>query len=147
MIRFLKLLFRRFEGSGLDDKLSIIVQPNESLTRFMFSRDDFAEMKGVVKARAFFPDNRGETSVFRTAKLSHEAIWEIGNKIREESLKARGELLCAVPREIGLRVEAATEDHPRHAVIVGWPAEKHEMKMLTARLSAAATLYVVRLDT
>ena len=142
MIRFLKQLLTRFAGWALQPKLRGDVQSHEPLTRFIFSREHFAETKGLVKPKAFLPDQNGETSVFRTAALSSDAIWAIGNAIRGEKAKARGDLATAVVQRIGLRINPATEEHPKHAVIVGWPAEKDKKLMMATLLSKETTLRV-----
>ncbi len=150
MIRFLKQFLRRFIGSDLEPKLPVVVQPQELIARFIFSREHFAETLGLVKAKAFLPNKNGEvfeTSVFRITTLSNDAIWEIGNKIRTEKVKARGEVIHSAIQRIGLRVESAPEDHPRHAVIVGWSGTKHEMLMLATLLSKEASLHVAHATT
>ena len=140
MMRFLARLLRRFGGSASPADLPSVVQSSEPLTRFIFSSDHFAATKGVVKARAFLPDKSGETSVFRIEALSNEEIWRIGNGIRPEQAKARGDIAANAVYGTGLSIHPATADHPRHAVIVGWPAEKDKKLMLATLLSQYAVL-------
>jgi hypothetical protein len=142
MIRFLKRLLRRFVGSASGGNLASTVEPRELLARFFFSREDFVETKALVKPKAFLPDKTGETSVFRITALSSEAVWSIGHSIRDVRAKARGDLLHSVVQRIGLRVDPAPEEHPRHAVIVGWPEQKHDRLMLATLLSKEAVLHV-----
>jgi hypothetical protein len=142
MIRFLKQFWRRFVGYRSEPDLSVAVGPQELATRFLFSREHFAETKGIVKSKAFLPDVRGETSVFRVNDMSHDAIWAIGNSIRGESAKARGDLLASVVQKTGLTIRSAPEDHPRHAVIVDWPTQKHEQLMAATLLSKETMLQV-----
>jgi len=89
------------------------------------------------------PGKDGETSVYRIPELSQEAIWSLGKAlIRKETLKARADIVCSAPQQIGLRVESSPQDHPKHAVIVGWPVEKDKQKMLATRLSDVAALHI-----
>src|SRR2546428_591699 len=119
MIRFLYRLLRLFAGSDRSSVLPAAVDSHELLTRFIFSSENFAHTKGVVKPKAFLPDSAGETSVFRVSSLRAEQIWEIGNKIRGDKAKARGTVVTDTARRIGLQVRSAPEEHPRHAVIGG----------------------------
>lgn len=140
MIRFLKSFWRRFAGWATPSRFSIDPQAYEPLSRFIFSSEHFAETKALVKPKAFLPDQRGETSVFRVLELSESEIWRIGSAIRTEPARARGDVLASVAQKNGLRVEPAPEEHVRHAVIVGWPAEKHEKLAVATQLSKEATL-------
>lgn len=142
MIRFLKQFWRRFVGFRREPDLPVTIGTLEVTTRFLFSREHFAETKRMVKARAFLPDQRDETSVFRITDMTNDAIWTIGNEIRGESAKARGDLLVSVVQKAGLKIRAAPEDHPRHAVIVNWPTEKHDRLMAATLLSKETTLQV-----
>lgn len=141
MIRFLKQFWRLFVGSRREPDLSTTIASHEITTRFLFSREHFAETKGLVKPKAFLPDVRGETSVFRVTAMTNDAIWAIGNAIRGESAKARGDLVASVIQKAGLKIVAAPEDHPRHGVIVGWPTEKHAQLMAATLLSKETTLH------
>src|SRR2546425_496766 len=93
MIRFLYRLLRLFSGSDSGSELPATVEAHELLTRFIFSSEHFAHTRGIVKLKAFLPDGNGETSVFRVSSLRSEQIWEIGNKIRNEKAKARGNVV------------------------------------------------------
>ena len=142
MIRFLCQLLRRLGGLVFSSDLPYIVEGREPLARFIFSSEHFAETKGVVKPKAFLPDSGGETSVFRTLSLSAGQIWGIGNGIRNERAKAYARVGTAAVRRVGLLVNSAIEDHPRHAVIVGWPAEKDGKLILALQLSSEASLHL-----
>lgn len=148
MIRYLKRLLRRFVDSGTSTDLSANPAAEEQLARFIFSSGHYAIDPPVVRAKAFMPDKRGETSVHRIADLADAAIWQLGDSIRRNSFgafeqsKARGDVLTSSAISNGLRVEAAPEDHPRHAVIVGWPNVKHEQQAIALQLSKAASLRV-----
>jgi hypothetical protein len=118
------------------------VEDRESLARFLFSGEHFAQTKGLVKPKAFLPDPTGETSVFRTLSLTAQEIWAIGNSIRGEKCKAYGNINAAAVRRVGLAVNAATEDHPRHAVIVDWPQDKAKRLSLALQLSRDTSLHI-----
>jgi hypothetical protein len=142
MIRFLYRFLKLFTGSDRRSELPRAVDAREPLTRFIFSSEHFAQTKGLVKPKAFLPDGNGETSVFRVSSLRQEEVWEIGNKIRSEKAKARGSIVTNVVRGVGLQVNSAPEEHPRHAIIAGWPREKDGKLMLAVELSKKATLLV-----
>lgn len=142
MMQSLYQLLKRFVGWVSKSDLSGTVQDHEPLARFIFSGEHFAETKGIVKPKAFLPDPLGETSVFRILSLSAAQIWNIGNSIRKERAKAYGRIGTDVIRRVGLHINAAIEDHPRHAVIVGWPIEKDRRLMLALQLSKDTSLHV-----
>jgi len=121
-------------------RLSPNIADHESLTRFLFSGEHFAETKGLVKWKAFIPDERGETSVFRLAGAKDREIWQIGNSIRTIPTKARGDFLSSFAHQVGLNVKPAIEEHPRHAVMSNWPVEKHLRLHIATQLSSKTTL-------
>src|SRR5262245_23958928 len=112
-MRYLCQLLKRFVGWAYTPRRDLAehVEDHEPLARFIFSSEHFAETKGLVKAKAFLPDQAGETSVFRTLALNAGQIWAIGNSIRKERAKAYGNINTAVVRRAGLEVNPATEDH------------------------------------
>lgn len=140
-MRFLTRLLTAFGGSASKPKLPDTVGENEPLTRYLFLKDHFDRKKHVVLPRAFLPDRQGETSICRTLRLSEIEIWNIGRSIRRDPVVARADFLATTVFQLRLRVNAVPEkDYAEHAVIVGWPAEKHERKKLAVALSQAATL-------
>jgi len=144
MIRYLYQLLKRFAGWAFRSDVAATVEGHEPLARFIYSSGHFAETKGIVKLQAFLPDPTGETSVFRTLSLTPQQIWGIGNRIRTEKAKAYGKVLTDAVLRVGLQVNAAVEDHPRHAVIVGWPHQKDRRLMLALQLSKDSSLHVQR---
>lgn len=142
MIQSLCRLLKRFVGSVFKSELAASIEDHEPVARFIFSGEHFATSKGLVKPKAFLPDPGGETSVFRIFSLSSHNIWSIGNSIRADKAKAYGKVMTAIVRRTGLQVNAAAEEHSRHAVITGWPIEKDRKLMLALQLSKAASLYV-----
>lgn len=140
-MRFLTRLLSAFAGSASKPKLPATVGENEPLTRYLYLKDHFDPKKHVVLPRAFLPDRQGETSICRTLRLFEIEIWNIGKRIRKDSVLARADFLAATVFRLKLRVDPAPgKDYEQHAVIVSWPAEKHERKMLAVELSQAATL-------
>ena len=90
---------------------------------------------------------RREVSVFRTARLTDNAIWKIGSDIatvRHRTLYARGDTQVSEIRRVGLDVQGL-EPPPRHANIVGWPEhDKARDKLLALQIAALATLVLNR---
>lgn len=118
--------------------------PENRFTRFILSSSHFAHSAGHVRKRAFEPakaDNA--TSVFATTSLLENEVWSLGTEHvgtpRGEPILARGDILETHVRACGLRVVRA-EPPPRHANIVGWPGEKHEVMALCEQLAEKATL-------
>lgn len=117
-----------------------VVAPDEQITRYIYESNKYKVNSRTVHARAFLPDSRNETSVCRITGLEKERIWSTGRKLRGKPAKARADILAAKIVETKLKVKPAPRDHIRHAVIVGWPREKHEHMMLATLIANAATL-------
>jgi hypothetical protein len=119
------------------------VDPEEPITRYVFSSSHFSAQNCRVKHNAFMPSS-GETSVFRTIDLAEPDIWAIGqtvSKDRNQQLHARGDLLVNDAVSVSLRVEPS-EPPPRHANITGWPQEKDQVKLKAMELAEKATLHL-----
>jgi len=90
---------------------------------------------------------RLELSVYRTTALLPAQIWEICNRFVDNHsahrlAKARGFCRAEIPIREGLSFDPDGEPHPQHANIVGWPAEKHELKNVQQKIAAAMELEV-----
>jgi hypothetical protein len=103
----------------------------------------------MAKKGAFMPEfYRGqfETSVCRTFCLTEDQIWDIGNAARQDgvAVKARADFVVANLTAAQLKAKAAPgiDSYPQHAVIVGWPNEKHEQLMRATELANAASLVI-----
>lgn len=101
-----------------------------------------------MKAAAFLPEvhpvtQRRETSVFRVSSLSQQEIWELAStQLPGKTVYCRADVeLSAIRKILPLDVEAETSTHPLHSIIVGWPVEKADQKLLTLELERAARSY------
>src|SRR5262245_56463167 len=119
--------------------IAVEVAPSEPLARFLFESSKYSVAKGSVSPRAFLPDTRGETSVFRIAGLLEGEVWSVGRKIRELPAVARADIAASSVTAQALRVIPETSDFENHAVIVDWPTEKHA-KLMKATLLAQASI-------
>ena len=119
------------------------LEPQEVLSRFIFSSKDFSAPQNRVKHGAFLPSKEPlETSVSRTVGLGLAEVQAIGTLVGESratALKAWGDVVVEDVLAIGLgvRPDAIPE---RHAAIIGWPELKDEQISLAQELAAAATL-------
>jgi hypothetical protein len=117
------------------------LRAEEPLSRFLTQSGHFAENR--VKRRAFLPARDGSTSTFRTRGPPESEIWALGD-LRvapppNGRLYGRGDLPVSVVIAAGLRVDP-DDIPPRHAAIVGWPAEKDAQNSKAQELAAAAAL-------
>lgn len=98
-----------------------------------------------MKPAGFLPSpDPLETSVFRVIGLGRSEIQRIGEdvgKLRQQALRAWGNVLTGTVFEIGLQVRPDNRPE-RHAAIVGWPGEKHEQLSLAQQLAESASLYL-----
>ena len=138
----LRSLFRGFSQQS-STKFDETPDARESLTRFLFSKNHFSVRKNQVKPDAFLPaPSSMETSVFRMKGLGQAEVQELGDQIgarRGLTLKAWADLLAGVVFNTGLSVRPDNVPE-RHAVITGWPQEKHEQLSLAQELAASAAL-------
>lgn len=116
----------------------------ELLSRFLFSKSRYSVEKMRVKPAAFMPEPKSlETSVFRTFGLEATEIWAVAERhVMAENgstLRGCGQVLVEAVYQLGLRVQPDNEP-PRHAAIVGWPAEKDRQQILALELAETATL-------
>jgi hypothetical protein len=104
--------------SGLPD----VVADDEDLARLLRSSGHFSAT--VVKASAFLPAKDGMTSVIRHGAEPREDLWELAEVFLGTGTRFHGAAVCkaAVIRAQQLDV-VAQEPPPRHANIVGWPAD------------------------
>ena len=123
------------------------VSPDEKLTRFIFSKDDYASTKGKVRHSVFIPKGT-DISVYRISDLSEPEVWEIGRKYvqRERRLiKARADLLAEVVYENDLKVIPDTPPQ-RHANITPLPSDKRARVRIAKILALASTLELMPSD-
>jgi hypothetical protein len=127
----------------LPSGLSALVADHERLSRFLVFRRWFNPEGKYVKPAAFLPNQKLETSVFRTTDLDDATVWPLADDTvlnREGALlHGRGDILARQVRVTGLEIRAQ-EPPPRHADLVGWSSEKDAQKSQAQQLSAAAKL-------
>lgn len=118
--------------------------PSERISRFILTRQQIKSSTGEIKYNAFIPPANGRLSVYRTQNLDEDTIWAIGVQYvaapQGKTVRARGDLVAADIVATGLVIETDPRPHPRHADIVGWPAEKDGQKQLAVELANAAML-------
>ena len=109
------------------------------LARYLTSSSHYSKEKGFPRPGAFLPTPKGETSVFQIDGLDEEAIWGIAEQYvapelpQNRRVHGRADVPTASVESLGLRV-APDNTPPRHANIVGWPAEKDEQLSLAQEL-------------
>jgi hypothetical protein len=118
----------------------------EPLARFIVELRHVDEQSGRAKFRALLPAQDNSTSVFRVFGLDQTEIWHLGDQhvapFRGKPILGRAELLVHDVKRVGLDIEPDDEP-PRHAAIVGWPAEKDAKKIRAMEL-ATTTKYLAR---
>lgn len=102
-----------------------------------------------VKYNAFLPSPNKETSVYRISTLTRDEIWDIGKRsvaeVRCETLRGRADIITLDVLKEDLKVKPNIERHPLHANIIGWPAIKHEQKLIAIKLAEKARLHLATL--
>lgn len=125
--------------------LHSIVNPKESLGRYLSQRTHYSPEKNSVKPQAFMPPLNLCLSVFRIDGLQLEEIWEIGQKKvidamqQPKVLHGIADVKVSTVQENNLKVEP-DDRPPRHANIIGWPEEKEKQKIIAQELAAKAKL-------
>lgn len=120
----------------------------EPLSRYIFDSDK-VNQAGRVKDGAFLPspggNDRLETSVCRTVGMAVEMIWEIGRSTRpDRSLKGRADFTTETVIQERLYTVSDTEGtFAEHAVILGWPADKENQKVLARAIAKASRGLIV----
>ena len=95
------------------------------------------------------PSGRDDVSVYRTANLSNEDIWQIGMTYvaqkREMPLLGRAKLIAYDAIAQGLSVKPDPVPHPRHANISGFPIDNSDKtRMIAVELAVRATLHLMK---
>lgn len=118
------------------------VDPNENLSRYLFSRNNYSSTKQIVHYTAFIPPADMRLSVFCVSGLSENAIWEIGKNVGNQSdrkLLGRADITVLPVFDAGLSIDR--NDIPfRHANIIGWPDEDSAIKLTAIELAQKAQL-------
>jgi hypothetical protein len=122
------------------------VNPEEPLSRYILKKAYYRSSDNTVKHNAFMPPSgRDDVSVYRTANLSNEDIWQIGMTYvaqkREMPLLGRAELIAYDAIAQGLYVKPDPVPHPRHANISGFPIDNSaKTRMIAVELAARSIL-------
>ena len=115
------------------------IDPNERISRFILSRNEFRPSDQTVKAKAFVPPKNKRLSVYRTSTLSESTIWSIGNEFvaepRGKTLYGRADLLAEDVYALQQKVEPETSIHPLHADIIPWPDGRDDILFLATQLA------------
>lgn len=146
-LRRLRRLWNRFFQRP--DRFSSDIDPCERLSRFILKKDYIKRAKNRVSPQAFVPSPRTrETSVYRTERCAEQTIWEIGDTYvtalhpEHKPVLGRGDLIAQEVFNHQIRVVSSPHPHPRHANIVGWPAEPEKILMIATELADRATLVI-----
>lgn len=89
------------------------------------------------------PPEDGELSVFRTDGVSLSDVWALGSSLEQtsgKSIKGRAEFRAQLPIDLNLRTAPETTEHPRHANVLGWPADDPKRKDIAIQFEKRATL-------
>ncbi len=129
------------------------VAPPESITRFLRYAGYFVLATGRVRAEGLLPPPvdaargrlRLETSVYRADGATSEELWRICFLHVDDPnapMKARGTVDAGQFFNQGLSFDANGDPHPRHADVIGWPAEKHARKDVAREIADKMRLEV-----
>jgi hypothetical protein len=124
------------------DPVATGLSPQEPLARFLCSSSWFVRLSARVKYSAFMPFH-GATSVFRISALRDPEVWEIGERLvaGPTGRHLHGHAALRVTHVVRAELMLAPDDRPpRHANIVGWPAEKGAQRFLAEQLAGEAEL-------
>ena len=116
-----------------------LVDPTETLARFLFHKNQYRLSDHTVRHTAFIPPENKRLSVFRIFSLFENETWALGDNLRSVPSLGRADLKIKGIAEAGLTIEA--DDIPaRHANIIGWPAESSAIKLKALLLAEKALL-------
>lgn len=127
----------------LKKKLNPIIENDEPLTRYIFSKEYYSKENKRIKRQAFMPPkNTNKLSVIRSKNCPENSILKIGKELekqRPQSLKALCSLLTKDVRNLDLDVVSDTSNnqHERHANIINFPEAK--MRQIANDLAGLAT--------
>lgn len=142
LVRLCRVIFARFDRP-LDQ-----VNPDEMTTHFIFARDHFNQAKNTVSAAAFMPPKDKRLSIYRIHCCEEEKIWWLGDwyvsrrRTDKKAVLARGDLQALEFERVQLEIRPERNPHPRHANVLGWPADKPAQKMKAVELAHKARLFV-----
>lgn len=126
--------------------LPSIVNPTESLGRYLTQKNHFSRRDNAVRTLAFMPPPNLRLSVFRIDGLKLEEVWIIGQREvidvlpQPKTLYGVADIKASKVREFDLEIEPSNTP-PRHADICGWH-EKAKHKSVAQQLAAEANLII-----
>ena len=122
------------------------VGDDERICRFILQSNQFAN--NLVSHRAFLPYKYVELSVNRHSSATDSETWQAGKDVaakRGRTLYGRADISTRDCKAIDLAVisdpvepEDGFAGNPNHAIIVGFPSEKHEQMSHAQSLAEAA---------
>lgn len=122
------------------------VLPEETITQYVVDKSQMTG-HGKPKAAAFMPKD-GKKSTYRISHpdLAEPEIWQIGQDYvatpQNKTLRGRADLKASVVYGEKLSFDPNGVPHPRHANIIGWPANNTDAQELIAiKLALASTLH------
>ena len=122
----------------------MLEEPSAITTASRFTCDESHFNAAGAKWKLFEP-SRGDnaTSVFITDGLTPEDVWTIGDTYAHRGDRlpvARGDVTPNDIKTVSLRL-SVDDDPPRHALILGWPSEKEELRLRAMELARKARLF------
>ena len=122
-----------------------VIDPDESITRFLRNKNHMRPALGRPHFSAFLPRlPDGDISVYRTAGLGVSEISDIGVQYvasAEAPLNGSCDLLAAAFFDQALRIESVPIPHERHANVTGWTVDARN-RIVARKLADKATLTV-----
>jgi hypothetical protein len=123
-----------------------IVKPEESISRFYFSKKD-VRPDNTIKHNVFMPPSNGRMSVYRTSDLQNQEIWEIGKAYvepaRGKPIVGRGDLSAIDIYNCELEINPTLIPHPKHADVEGWELDTEKDRLKALKLAASASNHLI----
>ncbi|MBF3560998.1 hypothetical protein ISF97_27735 [Burkholderia pseudomallei] len=118
------------------------ITPPSPISRFIYESDKIRKQGNRPKPGVFMPEeygNRWETSVCRIDTCDDERVWHLGRACRiDKTLRARIDFDVQQVVDNALACRMAPQDgYDEHAVVIQWPADKEQQKLIAVQLAAA----------
>jgi hypothetical protein len=117
------------------------MEPDDLLANFVIDSDKLKS--DSVHWKAFLPERRTqERSVFCVTGMAELAIAHLGQELvaapRGRAIKGWAEFTVAVVASTGSLTARRDEPPPNHVVIVDWPTEPEQQRLLAMQLASKA---------
>lgn len=117
------------------------IAPPSPISRFIYDSDKIRKQGNRPKPGAFMPEpyeNGWETSVCRMDTCDNERVWHLGRTCRiDRTLRARIDFDVQDVVDNALACHTAPRDgFDEHAVVIQWPADKEQQKVIAVNLAA-----------